>query len=71
MYPSQELSAGIGDVFDFFVGREDVLSKGVGTIKCIIQWMYGLNELPSSELLIEYFAKSSELGDGQKPVCRG
>lgn len=40
----------------FSLGRENVLSKGDGTIKRIIQWMYGLNELPSSELLTEYFA---------------
>ena len=40
----------------FSLGRENVLSKGDGTIKRTIQWMYDLEELPSSERLVEYFS---------------
>lgn len=39
----------------FSLGRENVLSKGDGTIRRTIQWMYGLEELPSSRVLAEYF----------------
>lgn len=40
----------------FSLGREDVLSKGDGTIKRTIQWMYGLQSLPSAEVVAEHFA---------------
>lgn len=65
----------------FSLGRENVLSKGDGTIKRTIKWMYNLETLPSSEQLIKYFDKwaqystivssylwkSIELGLTQKP----
>lgn len=65
----------------FSLGRENVLSKGDGTIRRTIQWMYDLETLPSSETLSEYFGrwtqyativssylwKSIELGLTQKP----
>lgn len=65
----------------FSLGRENVFSKGDGTIRRTIQWMYDLEELPSSEVLIKYFSnwtqyativsayfwKSIELGLLQKP----
>lgn len=65
----------------FSLGREDVLSKSDGTIRRTIQWMYNLNELPSSQILLKYFNswaqyetivsaylwKSIELGLLQKP----
>ena len=65
----------------FSLGRENVLSKGDGTIKRTIQWMYNLDNLPSSDSLVEYFSnwsqyativsvylwKSIELGLTQKP----
>lgn len=65
----------------FSLGRENVLSKGDGTIRRTIQWMYDLEELPSSERLVKYFSswtqyativsaylwKSIELGLLQKP----
>ncbi len=41
----------------FSLGREDVLAKTDKTIKRVIQWMYGLRALPSSEVLTAYFAK--------------
>lgn len=65
----------------FSLGRENVLSKGDGTIRRTIQWMYDLKKLPSSEILLKYFSswtqyativssylwKSIELGLVQKP----
>ncbi|HBC84226.1 MAG TPA: DNA-3-methyladenine glycosylase 2 family protein [Clostridiales bacterium] len=65
----------------FSLGRENVLSKGDGTIRRTIQWMYDLEKLPSSEMLTKYFSswsqyativssylwKSIELGLVQKP----
>lgn len=65
----------------FSLGRENVLSKGDGTIRRTIQWMYDLEKLPSSEILLTYFSswtqyativssylwKSIELGLVQKP----
>ena len=65
----------------FSLGRENVLSKGDGTIRRTIQWMYDLEKLPSSEILLKYFSnwtqyativssylwKSIELGLVQKP----
>ena len=65
----------------FSLGRENVLSKGDGTIRRTIQWMYDLDKLPSSEILLKYFSswtqyativssylwKSIELGLVQKP----
>ena len=65
----------------FSLGRENVLSKGDGTIRRTIQWMYNLETLPSSEILTQYFCKwtqystivssylwkSIELGLTQKP----
>lgn len=65
----------------FSLGRENVLSKGDGTIRRTIQWMYDLEKLPSSEILLKYFSswtqyativssylwKSIELGLLQKP----
>lgn len=65
----------------FSLGRENVLSKGDGTIRRTIQWMYDLEELPSAEMLLNYFSswtqyativsaylwKSIELGLVQKP----
>lgn len=65
----------------FSLGRENVLSKGDGTIRRTIQWMYNLEKLPSSEMLTKYFSswsqyativssylwKSIELGLVQKP----
>ena len=65
----------------FSLGRENVLSKGDGTIRRTIQWMYDLDKLPSSEILLKYFSswtqyativssylwKSIELGLVQRP----
>ena len=65
----------------FSLGRENVFSKGDGTIRRTIQWMYDLEKLPSSEILLKYFSswtqyativssylwKSIELGLVQKP----
>ena len=65
----------------FSLGRENVLSKGDGTIRRTIQWMYDLEKLPSSKILLKYFSswtqyativssylwKSIELGLVQKP----
>lgn len=65
----------------FSLGRENILSKGDGTIRRTIQWMYDLEKLPSSEMLTKYFSswsqyativssylwKSIELGLVQKP----
>lgn len=65
----------------FSLWRENVLSKGDGTIRRTIQWMYDLEELPSAEMLLNYFSswtqyativsaylwKSIELGLVQKP----
>lgn len=65
----------------FSLGRENVLSKGDGTIRRTIQWMYDLEKLPSSEILLKYFSswtqyativssylwKSIELGLVQRP----
>ena len=65
----------------FSLGRENVLSKGDGTIRRTIQWMYDLEKLPSSEILLKYFSswtqyativssylwESIELGLVQKP----
>lgn len=39
----------------FSLGRVNVLSKGDGTIRRTIQWMYALEELPSSKVLAEHF----------------
>ena len=39
----------------FSLGREDVLSKGDGTVKRMIQWMYNLDNLPTSKELDFYF----------------
>ena len=39
----------------FSLGRENVLSTGDGTIRRTIQWMYSLQDLPSSKDLEEYF----------------
>lgn len=44
----------------FSLGRENVLSKGDGTIRRTIQWMYNLKELPSPKLLEEYFINWAE-----------
>lgn len=44
----------------FSLGRENVLSKGDGTIKRTIQWMYDLKELPSSKVLTEHFVNWNE-----------
>ena len=44
----------------FSLGRENVLSKGDGTIRRTIQWMYGLKELPSSKVLAEHFVNWTE-----------
>lgn len=41
----------------FSLGRENVFSKGDGTIKRVIKWMYNLDELPSSKQLEEIFSK--------------
>lgn len=41
----------------FSLGRENVLSKGDGTIKRAVQWMYNLKELPSGRVLRERFIK--------------
>lgn len=68
----------------FSLGRENVLSKGDGTIRRTIQWMYDLEKLPSSEILLKYFSswtqyativssylwKSIELGLVQRPFKR-
>ena len=65
----------------FSLGRENVFSRGDGTIRRTIQWMYDLEKLPSPEILIKYFSswtqyativssylwKSIELGLVQKP----
>lgn len=39
----------------FSLGREDVLSKGDGTVKRTIQWLYNLDNLPLSSELDFYF----------------
>ena len=39
----------------FSLGRENVLSKGDGTIRRTIQWMYDLEDLPSSKELAKCF----------------
>lgn len=39
----------------FSLGREDVLSKGDGTVKRIVQWLYNLDKLPTSDELDFYF----------------
>jgi len=39
----------------FSLGREDVLSKGDGTVKRTIQWLYNLEKLPTSDDLDFYF----------------
>ncbi len=44
----------------FSLGRENVLSKGDGTIRRTIQWMYDLKELPSSKVLVEHFVNWTE-----------
>lgn len=44
----------------FSLGRENVLSKGDGTIRRTIQWMYDLKKLPSSEMLTKYFSSWSQ-----------
>lgn len=44
----------------FSLGRQDVLSKGDGTIKRTIQWMYDLKELPSETELTEIFSTWSD-----------
>jgi len=44
----------------FSLGRENVLSKGDGTIRRTIQWMYDLKELPSSKVLAEHFFNWTE-----------
>lgn len=65
----------------FSLGRENVLSKGDGTIKRTIQWMYNLENLPSAKEVTKYFSnwnkyativssylwKSIALGLTQKP----
>ena len=62
-----------------------MLSKGDGTIKRTIKWMYRLDELPSSKVLSEYFVnwheystivsaylwKAIALGLTQKPFDEG
>ena len=64
----------------FSLGRENVLSKGDGTVKRIVQWMYNLDALPTSNeldfyfqswkeyatIVSAYFWKSIELGLPQK-----
>lgn len=44
----------------FSLGRENVLSKGDGTIRRTIQWMYDLENLPSSKELENYFTNWNE-----------
>ena len=44
----------------FSLGRENVFSKGDGTIKRVIQWMYNLKELPSVNVLTRYFVNWME-----------
>lgn len=44
----------------FSLGRENVLSKGDGTIRRTIQWIYDLKELPSSKILVEHFVNWTE-----------
>lgn len=44
----------------FSLGRENVFSKGDGTIRRTIQWMYNLEELPSSKDLAKYFENWSK-----------
>lgn len=44
----------------FSMGRENVLSKGDGTIRRSIQWMYNLDALPSTKEVAEYFSKWTE-----------
>ena len=39
----------------FSLGRENVLSKGDGTVKRMVQWMYNLETLPTSKELDFYF----------------
>lgn len=44
----------------FSLGRENVLSKGDGTIKRTIQWMYALEDPPSAKEVAEYFSNWTE-----------
>ena len=44
----------------FSLGRENVLSNGDGTIRRTIQWMYGLEDLPSSKELAKFFINWNE-----------
>lgn len=44
----------------FSLGRENVLSKGDGTIRRTIQWMYDLKALPSSKVLAKHFVNWTE-----------
>lgn len=46
----------------FSLGRENVLSKGDGTIRRAIQWMYALEELPSTKEVAEYFSNWIKYG---------
>lgn len=41
----------------FSLGRLDVLSTSDGTIRRSLQWMYGLNGLPTSKEIVAYFKK--------------
>ena len=43
----------------FSLGRIDVLSKSDGTIKRVLQWMYNLTDVPSSQDVENYFQKWS------------
>ena len=44
----------------FSLGRENILSKGDGTIKRAIQWMYNLSVMPTSQELSGYFVNWTE-----------
>ena len=44
----------------FSLGRENVLSKGDGTIKRTIQWMYDLDTPPSTKEVARYFSNWTE-----------
>lgn len=41
----------------FSLGRENVISSGDGTIKRVVKWLYELQELPSSDDIINIFEK--------------
>lgn len=44
----------------FSLKRENIFSESDGTLKRVIQWMYNLNEIPSTGVIKEYFSNWME-----------